>query len=100
MTEQVIVSAFNYWQEQGVVQIVNKSPMEVHFMPLNASLGTIKKYEIGKYTDFNIQVQEILNKRMITPTEYSAYYDTIKDYHIEPEALVMIIKYYNILCGL
>lgn len=91
--EADILEAFKYWQEQGVVQIINISPIEVRYMPLNASLGTIKKYQIGKYTDFNLQVQEILSKRMLTPNEYSEYYNIIERYHIEPEALVMIIKY-------
>ncbi len=93
VSEEEIIGAFNYWQEQGVVQIIGTSPMEVRFMPLNASLGSIKKYKIGKYTDFNIQVQEILSKRMLTPTEFSEYYNVIEKYHIQPEALVMIIKY-------
>jgi DnaD/phage-associated family protein len=93
VSEEDVMQAFRYWQEQGVVQIVNTSPVEVRFMPLNASLGTIKKYKIGKYTDFNIQIQEILSKRMLTPGEFSAYYNVIEEYHIEPEALVMIIKY-------
>lgn len=91
--ETEILEAFKYWQEQGVVQIINADPIEIRYMPLNASLGTIKKYQIGKYTDFNIQVQEILSKRMLTPTEFSEYYNVIEKYHIEPEALVMIVKY-------
>ena len=93
VTEDDVTNAFNYWQEQGVVQVINTNPMEVRFMPLNSSLGNIKKYKIGKYTDFNVQVQEILSKRMITPTEFSEYYNVIEKYHIQPEALVMIIKY-------
>jgi len=93
VSEQDVIDAFNYWQEQGVVQVINTNPMEVRFMPLNASLGNIKKYNIGKYTDFNIQVQEILSKRMITPTEYSEYYNVIEKLHIQPEALLMIVKY-------
>jgi DnaD/phage-associated family protein len=93
VTEQDIVDAFNYWQEQGVVQVINTNPIEVRFMPLNASLGTIKKFNVGKYTDFNIQVQEILCKRMLTPTEFSEYYNIIEKCHIQPEALIMIIKY-------
>ena len=93
VTEQEVIDAFNYWQEQGVVQILNVEPMEVRFMPLNSSLGNIKKYNVGKYTDFNIQVQEILNKRMITPTEFGEYYNVIEKLHIQPEALVMIVKY-------
>lgn len=93
VSEQDIVDAFNYWQEQGVVQVLNTSPMEVRFMPLNSTLGSIKKYNVGKYTDFNIQIQEILNKRMITPTEFGEYYNVIEKLHIEPEALIMIVKY-------
>lgn len=93
VTEQDIVGAFNYWQEQGVVQVINTNPLEVRFMPLDSSLGNIKKYNIGKYTDFNIQVQEILSKRMITPTEFSEYYNVIEKLHIQPEALIMIVKY-------
>ncbi len=93
VSEQEVVDAFKYWQEQGVVQIINTSPIEVRFMPLNATLGNIKKFKIGKYTDFNIQVQEILSKRMITPTEFSEYYNVIEANHMEPEAMLMIIKY-------
>ena len=93
VTEQDIIDAFNYWQEQGVVQILSTNPMEVRFMPLNSSLGSVKKYNVGKYTDFNIQVQEILSKRMITPTEFGEYYNVIEQYHIQPDALIMIIKY-------
>lgn len=93
VSEQEIIDAFNYWQEQGVVQVLNTNPMEVRFMPLNATLGSIKKFKVGKYTDFNIQVQEILSKRMITPTEFGEYYNVIEKHHIEPEALIMIVKY-------
>jgi len=93
VSEKDVIDAFSYWQEQGVVQVISTEPMEVRFMPLNSSLGSIKKYKIGKYTDFNVQVQEILSKRMLTPTEFGEYYNLIEKYHIEPEALVMIIKY-------
>lgn len=99
VTEQEVVDAFNYWQEQGVVQLLSTNPMEVRFMPLNASLGTVKKFNVGKYTDFNIQVQEILCKRMITPTEFAEYYNVIEKLHIQPEALIMIIKYCSNLKG-
>ncbi len=99
VSEQDIINAFNYWQEQGVVQVLNTDPMEVRFMPLNSSLGSIKKYNVGKYTDFNIQVQEILSKRMITPTEFGEYYNVIEKLHIQPDALIMIIKYCSNLKG-
>ncbi len=93
VSEQEVIDAFKYWQEQGLVQILSTNPMEIRFMPPNSTLGTIKKFKAGKYTDFNIQVQEILSKRMITPTEFSVYYSLIEDKHLQPDALLMIIKY-------
>ena len=38
-------------------------------------------------------MQELLPNHMVTPTEYSEYYNVIENEHIEPEALVMITKY-------
>lgn len=93
ITVEEVEQAFLYWQEQGLVQVLSTKPIEVRYLPVIANLGNIRKYKVGKYTDFNLQIQEILNKRQITPTEYAEYYNIIENYHIEPEALLMIAKY-------
>lgn len=93
MSVEDVEQAFLYWQEQGLVQVLSTKPVEVRYMPLNANLGNVKKYKVNKYTDFNLQIQEILAGRMITPTEYAEYYNVIENSHLEPEALLMIAKY-------
>lgn len=92
ITEQELQDAFTYWQNAGLVQIIEKTPLEVKFLPIKAHSGS-KKYKTGKYADFNKQVQSILYGRMIQPREFEEYYDIIETYHFEPEALVMLIRY-------
>lgn len=93
MTIEDVEQCFVYWQEQGLVQILSTKPIEVRYLPIQQGLGKIKKYNVDKYADFNIQMQELLPNHMVTPTEYSEYYNVIENEHIEPEALVMITKY-------
>jgi len=88
-----ITSAFLYWQDQGLVNVVSLSPMEIKYLPVKSGSARIKKFTSNKYSDFNAQVQAIIEGRMITPTEYSEYYAFMESMHVEPVALVMIVKY-------
>lgn len=91
--EEDVVSLFKYWEDQGLVQVLSTSPIEVRYLPINSSYGNLKKYKVDKYTDFNIQSQELLGKRMIMPNEYVEFYNLIENHHIAENALLAIIKY-------
>lgn len=93
LSQEEIEKAFYYWQEQGLVQILNVIPFEVRYLPISDVLNNTKKYNAKKYQSFNAQAQEILSGRMITPNEYREYYDIIERLHMEKEALLMIINY-------
>lgn len=93
LTSEDIEKAFTYWQEQGLVQILNVIPFEVRYLPISDVLTNTKKYNAKKYESFNAQAQELLSGRMLTPNEYREYYDVIERFHVEKEALLMIIKY-------
>ena len=93
LSEDEIFSAYSYWQEVGLVQIVNSNPFEVKYLSPKENYGRSKLREKSKYQDFNNQIQTILSGRMIKPIEFNEYYNLIENHHFEPEALVMIIKY-------
>lgn len=93
LTEQEIEKAFLYWQEQGLVQILNVIPFEVRFLPISDVLHNTKRYNEKKYSNFNAQAQEILQGRMITPNEYREYYDIIERLHMEKDALLLVIGF-------
>lgn len=93
LSQEDVEKAFEYWQEQGLVQILNVIPFEVRYLPISDVLNNTKKYNAKKYESFNAQTQEILCGRMITPNEYREYYDIIERFHVEKDALLMIINY-------
>lgn len=93
MSEQDVLDCFLYWQEQGLVQVLSTFPISVKYMPLKNFVNNSKKFNKDKYTTFNSQAQEIITGRMITPNEYTEYYTVIESFHIEPEALLMIMSY-------
>lgn len=91
--EEEILEIYEYWENEGLIQVLRTVPIEIRYMPIKNVISNTKKFNTSKYHDFNIQAQEIIEGRMISPNEYSEYYDTIETFHIEPEALLMIIKY-------
>lgn len=93
LSQEEVENAFYYWQEQGLVQLLNVIPFEVRYLPISDVLNNTKKYNAKKYETFNAQAQEILSGRMITPNEYREYYDIIERLHMEKDALLMIINY-------
>ncbi len=98
-TEEEVVDAFKYWEEQGLVRIVNTTPIEVQYLPIRGVHLSNKKYNKDKYLDFNIQAQNILSGRQITPNEYEEYYALMEGFSLPdgrkftPEALLMIMGY-------
>ena len=89
LTEEQVLSAFSYWQEMGLVQLVSSNPLEIKFLPIRAHSGSAKIRNTGKYADFNNQLQAFF-ERMITPNEFNEYYSIMELEHIEPEAFLMI----------
>ena len=99
MTEDEVLDCFRYWENEGLVQIINVTPLEIRYLPIRNIVNNIKKYNKNKYSSFNSQIQEIIEGRMISPNEYAEYYNVIESYHMESDALLMIAKYCTNLKG-
>lgn len=84
-----VIEAYEYWEGQGIVSIIRTEPVDIVYLPVRSSAKN-KRYKPQKYADFNVQIQAILNKRMITPNEYYEYYALIESEKMEPAALTLI----------
>ena len=93
LSEEDVLNYFYYWEEIGLVVLIKNDPIEVRFLPAEYGSIKLKQYKASKYKLFNIKAQEIISGRMITPLEFSEYYDTIESLHIEKDAFLMIIDY-------
>ncbi len=93
MTENEIISAFGYFEDMGLVQIVSKQPLEVQYLSLKRSMQTPKKYKSEKWNDFNVHLQQLFPERMLTPNEYNEYYTFLDESKLEQDAMLMIVQY-------
>lgn len=94
MSEDDVETSFYYWQEQGLVQVLSTRPIEIRYIPLKNIFNNTRLFKSDKYEIFNRTAQELFEgKREITKNEYAEYYDFLERYHMEQEALIMIMKY-------
>lgn len=92
LTKEEVISCFKYWEEQGLVKISNLDDIEIIYLPIDVKTIKFKPIDEEKYGDFFILCQNLL-ERTLTPNEFKDYVTLIEKEKIEPEALLMIIKY-------
>lgn len=93
LSTEDVKSAFLFWQEQGLVTVLNLNPIEVRYLPVVAKKYSAKMFKSEQFNNFNRHLQEIVDGRMITPHEYKEFYITMQSLHIEQDAMLMIAKY-------
>lgn len=93
MAKEDIVSIFYYWQELGLVQVIATNDIIIRYLPTQNALQKLKKYNVDKYTSFNISAQELIGSKMLTPREFEDFYYLIENLGQEKEAVLKIIEY-------
>ncbi len=93
LDKTVVMDAFVYWSEQGILNIISTEPPEVEYLKVQPLAAQVKKYSKTKYESFNNQLHAMLPHRSILPGEYNEYYGIMECLHIEVDAMLAIIAY-------
>ena len=93
LTAEDVLSCFRYWENAGLVQLSQRAPFEVNYLPVKTTFAPPKKFKPEKYGDFTTELQKLFPDRMLTPNEYNEYLSLIESRHIEPAAMLMIAQY-------
>lgn len=93
ITREDIISIFYYWQEMGLVQVIETNDIIIRYLPTRNALQKMKKYNVDKYTSFNISAQELIGSKMLTPREFEEFYYLIENLGQEKEAVLKIIDF-------
>lgn len=99
ISNEDVLSAYRYWEEMGLVHIINSSSPRVVYLALQGATTALKKIKPSKYAKFSRDMQEVISGRMITTNEYNEYYMFLEDTTFEPAALVAVAKYCTELQG-
>lgn len=89
-----VKQAYLYWEQEGLVKIANLENLEVIYLTIDNKTTKFKPIDEGKFGDFYVLCQNLLTHELTT-NEFKSYIELIENYHLEPEALLMIIKYCN-----
>lgn len=93
LSTQDVEDAFLYWQGEGLVDVITGTSFQVRFLPTKNLVASGKKFSKTKYSEFNKKAQELLEGRMITSTEYTAYYTVMETFNLSPKAFLLIMDY-------
>ncbi len=93
MSREDVVSIFYYWQELGLVQVIETNDIIIRYMPTKNALQKMKKYNVDKYSAFNISAQELIGSKMLTPREFEEFYYLIENLGQEKDAVLKIIDF-------
>ena len=90
MTEKEVCDCFKYWEEFGLLSVLNENPFTVVYLPSRPTTGAKpKKIKAEKYADFCKGLQSLIPNRMISTGEYSEYFNIMETYSIKPEAMLL-----------
>jgi len=92
LTTEVVIDCFRFWEEYDLVAIVSESPFNVRYLPLSTN-SKPRKFKPEKYGEFTAALQALIPDRMISTSEYTAYFNFMEEYSVRPEAMLMICKY-------
>lgn len=91
MTKEEIIESFHYWEELGLVSVIDGDEPEITFNEIKQRDRI--RYSRGKYAEFNKQVKSILKIKELPPLELNEYYSLMEEFNLQPEYLVMAISH-------
>ena len=89
LPDSEIISAFDYWQKKGLINVIITEPMHIEFVkPKQISASSV-----GKYANLLKSIREILGARVLTDRDIKNIYDWIEIFGIEEEAIKILFIY-------
>lgn len=93
LTEDRIIRAFGYWEEQGLLTIGKTHPLKITYHSVKAPLTPAVKINAGEYSVFVEEMARLFPEKVLSHNEIMAFIETMRQYKIEVNAMLMITKY-------
>ncbi len=94
----VVENAFRYWERQGVLSVSKDEDGQLSVVYHNLkdlvyNKGLNSEKTLYKYRDFNQSLQQIFDKRLLSPQEYLRIYDWIEVLNLPKEVVLMMVRF-------
>lgn len=96
--EQTVMSAYAWWERQGLVRRVSDAPPAYEYVNLRRTLlqqGSPKREENDMYPmrGFNSAVDVLLKGRVLHGADYARMYNWMEDYSLSESAVLMVVRF-------
>ena len=93
-SESDIESAFTFWQDYDLVEILSKDPFAVQYLPVRTAVGRPKKVKYEQYADFNKELQRKMSRvgKFVSAGDYLKYMRFLEESSQQPQALLLIVE--------
>ena len=92
MSDEEILSAYQYWQSLGLVRILSGDPIVVEYRTL-ASIARSAASPTRRYASLTGSLQQILGTRVLSGTELAKVYDWAEVFGFEESAILMLVRW-------
>lgn len=93
LSEERVLAAFRYWEEQGIVSVSKTHPASVTFRSVKKPLTPVIKYNAREYSTFVEEMTRLFPETVLTPNELNAYIEMLRTYKMEINAMLMTARY-------
>ena len=92
LSEETVLSAFAYWERQGIVRRVSDRPPQFQYLNIAMTLGDESPMEkaVYRHRDFNNSLQQIFGTRLLHPADFETACEWVEELHL-PEEVVLVM---------
>ncbi len=89
MTYDKVISAFEYWQQKGLVKIKNGKNISFEYTEPFPNAP----FELYAEQEYNKTLQKLFGARILTPGEYNKIYDYTDTFKLPKEVVLLLLEY-------
>ena len=93
LTEERVLDAFAYWDEQGLVTLTASAPPVVIYNSVKAPVIKEVRYNAREYSEFVDELRRVFGCRELPVGDIVRYVELIRRYKIDPNAMLLIAGY-------
>lgn len=95
MEEDAVLTAFEYWERQGLTRRLSDRPPTYELLPVradSAALTNPMERDYYENREFNSSLQALFPDKLLHPQEYEKAQDWVKLMHFDQDAVLLAVK--------
>lgn len=93
LTEERIVNAYTYWEDLGLITLRHSPDLQVVYNSVKTPMSKTVLYNAREFSEFVDELRRVFPEKIIPEQDVMKYVETMKSYHMEQNAMLLIARY-------